>query len=49
MEGHVCHELRVLSVASGNKMVTCLHTSPREQDRFPAVYPIPGQEPLGNN
>ena len=36
-EEHVCHELRVLSVASGNTLVTCLHTSLREIDRYPAV------------
>ena len=46
VEEHFFHELRDLSVASGNTLVTCLHTSPREQDRYPAVYPIPGQEQM---
>ena len=46
VEEHFFHELRDLNVASGNTLVTCLHTSPREQDRYPAAYPTPGQEPM---
>ena len=49
MEEHFFHELRVLNVASGNTLGTCLHTSLRELDRYQAVYPIPGQELVGNN
>ena len=49
LEGHVCPELRDLNVASGNTLVTWLHTSPREMDRYQAVCPILGQEPIGNN
>ena len=49
MEEHFFHELRVLNVASSNTMVTCLHASLREIDRYQAVYPIPGQELMGSN
>ena len=48
MEEHVCPELRDLNVASGNTLVTWLHTSLREIDRYQAVYPIPGQKLKGN-
>ena len=48
MEEHVCHELRDLNVASGNTLVTWLHTSPREKDRYQAVCSILGQGPTGN-
>ena len=48
MEEHFFHKLRDLN-ASDNTLVTRLHTSLGEIGRYLAAYPIPGQEPIGNN